>query len=182
MSLPPHRQYDFAIDLIPGASYPTGRLYNLFRPEREAMERYMAESLATGIIRPSSSPLGAGFFFVDKKDKRLHPCIDYCGLNQITLRTSTLFPSCLLLLNLSMDPPFFQNLTSEMPTTWSASEKATSGRQHSTLGHFEYLVMSFGLTNTPAVFQALVNYILRDFLNRYVFVYLNDILIFSLAA
>lgn len=63
LSLPPHRPYDCAIDLIPGASYPSGRLYNLSRPEREAMERYIAESLAVGIICPSSSPLGAGFFF-----------------------------------------------------------------------------------------------------------------------
>ena len=66
-SLPPHRPYDCAIDLLPGTSPPKGRLYSLSAPEREAMEEYIQNSLAAGIIRPSSSPAGAGFFFVDKK-------------------------------------------------------------------------------------------------------------------
>ncbi|KAI3359016.1 hypothetical protein L3Q82_015390 [Scortum barcoo] len=74
---PSHRPYDCPIDLLPGASLPTSRLYNLSRPEREAMEKYISESLAAGLIRPSSSPLGAGFFFVEKKDKTLRPCIDF---------------------------------------------------------------------------------------------------------
>ena len=54
-----------------------------------------------------------------------------------------------------------------------------SGKRRSTLGHFEYLVMPFGLANAPAVFQSLVNGLLRDVLNRFVFVYLDDILVFS---
>ena len=82
-SLPPHRPYDCAIDLFPGATLPSSRLYNLSNRERESMENYVNESLATGIIRPSSSPLGAGFFFVAKKDGSLRPCIDYRGLNQL---------------------------------------------------------------------------------------------------
>ncbi len=67
-SLPPHRPYDCAIDLVPGTSPPKGRLYSLSVPEREAMEKYISDSLAAGLIRPSSSPAGAGFFFVGKKD------------------------------------------------------------------------------------------------------------------
>lgn len=77
MSLPPHRDYDCAIDLLPGAPLPKGRLYSLSNAENCAMEEYINSSLQTGIIRPSSSPVGAGFFFVEKKDKtsslhRLH--------------------------------------------------------------------------------------------------------------
>ena len=72
--LPPHRPYDCAINLIPGAAFPKGRLYSISRPEREAMEAYIKDSLAAGFIRPSSSPLGAGFFFVGKKDGSLRPC------------------------------------------------------------------------------------------------------------
>ena len=85
-SLPPHRVYDCAIDLLPGSSPPRGRLYSLSAPETRAMKEYVESSLAAGLIRPSSSPAGAGFFFVAKKDKSLRPCIDYRGLNDITIK------------------------------------------------------------------------------------------------
>uniref|UniRef100_A0A3B3I5Q0 Ty3 transposon capsid-like protein domain-containing protein n=1 Tax=Oryzias latipes TaxID=8090 RepID=A0A3B3I5Q0_ORYLA len=87
--LPSHRPYDIAIDLLPGANLPSSRLFSLSKPELRAMEQYIKESLAAGIIRPSSSPLAAGFFFVEKKDKTLHPCIDYRHLNNITIKTNT---------------------------------------------------------------------------------------------
>uniref|UniRef100_A0A8C5DKJ9 Retrotransposon gag domain-containing protein n=1 Tax=Gouania willdenowi TaxID=441366 RepID=A0A8C5DKJ9_GOUWI len=92
VSLPPHRPYDCAIDLIPGAQLPSSRLYNVSKPEREAMEKYIAESLAAGLIRPSKSPLGAGFFFVPKKDRSLRPCIDFRGLNNITIKNKYPLP------------------------------------------------------------------------------------------
>lgn len=81
-SLPPHRTYECSIDLLPGTSPPMGRLYSLSGPEREAMEKYIQESLLADLIRHSSSPAGAGFF-VGKKDGSLCPCIDYGGLNDI---------------------------------------------------------------------------------------------------
>ena len=81
LPLPPHRPYDCTIDLLPCAPLPRSRLFNLSRPEQEAMEGYIRDSLAAGLIRPSSSPVGAGFFFVAKKDKTLHPCIDYRRFN-----------------------------------------------------------------------------------------------------
>ncbi|KAF1389898.1 hypothetical protein PFLUV_G00052310 [Perca fluviatilis] len=86
LSLPPHRPYDCEIKLLPDAPLPTSRLYNLSKPERETMESYIRDSLNAGLIRPSSSPVGAGFFFVEKKDKTLRPCIDYRGLNNITVK------------------------------------------------------------------------------------------------
>ncbi|CAJ0958401.1 unnamed protein product [Ranitomeya imitator] len=85
-SLPPHRDCDCAIDLIPGCKFPKGRLFNLSVPEHAAMRSYVKESLEKGHIRPSSSPLGAGFFFVAKKDGSLRPCIDYRLLNKITVK------------------------------------------------------------------------------------------------
>ena len=85
-SLLPHRPYDCAIDLLSGTFPPKGHLYSLSAPERKAMDIYIKDSLAAGIIRPSSSPAGAGFFFVEKKDKTLRPCIDYRGLNDITIK------------------------------------------------------------------------------------------------
>uniref|UniRef100_A0A8K9XLT0 Gypsy retrotransposon integrase-like protein 1 n=2 Tax=Oncorhynchus mykiss TaxID=8022 RepID=A0A8K9XLT0_ONCMY len=85
-SLPPHRSYDCSIDLLPGTTPPRGRLYSLSAPERKALEDYLSVALDAGTIVPSSSPAGAGFFFVKKKDGSLRPCIDYRGLNDITVK------------------------------------------------------------------------------------------------
>lgn len=84
----PHRPYDCAIKLIPGATLPKSRLYNLSRPEQQAMEEYIPDSLAPGIIRPSSSQVGTGFFFEGMKDVSLRPCIDFRGLNEITVKNT----------------------------------------------------------------------------------------------
>lgn len=85
-SLPHYRPYNSAIDLLPGTMPSKGRLYSLYAPEREAMETFIHDALAAGIIRPSSSPTGAGFVSVSKKDCLLRPCIDYKGLNDITVK------------------------------------------------------------------------------------------------
>lgn len=84
--LPPHRSYDCAIDLLPGTCPPRGRIFSLSALERLAMDKYIKEALASGFFRPSSSPAGAGFFFVDKKDGGLRPCIDNRGLNKVTIQ------------------------------------------------------------------------------------------------
>lgn len=86
-SLPPHRPYDCAIDLLPGSTPPKGRLYFLSAPEREAMETYISDAQAA-----SSSPAGAGFFFVNEKDGSLRHCIDYRGLNDITVKNCCPLP------------------------------------------------------------------------------------------
>ncbi len=77
----PHRPWDCAIDLLPGAKLPKGRVYRLSIPERKAMEEYIKEALQQGFIRPSTSPAASSFFFVGKKDGGLRPCIDYRALN-----------------------------------------------------------------------------------------------------
>ncbi len=180
-SLPPHRPYDCAIDLLPGTSPPKGRLYSLCRPEREAMESYIHYSLVAGIIRPSSSPAGAGFFFVEKKDGSLRPCIDYRGLNDITVKNRYPLPLMSSAFELLQGATIFTKLdlrsAYHLVRIREGDEWKTAFNTHT--GHFEYLVMPFGLSNSPAVFQALVNDVLRDMVNRFVFVYLDDILIFS---
>lgn len=181
LSLLPHRPYDCAIDLRPGTSPPKGRLYSLSGPETEAMKKYVEESLAAGLICPSSSPAGAGFFFVDKKDKTLHPCIDYLGLNDITVRNRYPLPLMSSAFELLHGAKIFTKLdlrnAYHLVTIREGDEWKTTFNTPS--GHYEYLVMPFDLTNAPAVFQALVNDVLRDMWNVFVFVYLDDILIFS---
>ncbi len=145
------------------------------------METYIRDSPAGGIIRPSSSPGGAVFFFVAKKDCTLHPCIDFRGLNNITVKNKYPLP----LINAAFEP--LQGATSLSKLDLQNAYHLVRIRKgnewktafNSPLGHFEYLVMPFGLTNAPAVFQVLVNNVLHDFLNQSAFVYLNDIFIFS---
>lgn len=180
-SLPPHRPYDCSIDLLPGTSPPRGGLYSLSPPERLAMERYIEDSLAAGIIRPSSSPAGAGFFFVSKKDGSPRPCIDYRGLNDITVKNKYPLPLMSGAFELLQGATIFSKLdlrnAYHLVRIKDGDEWKTAFNTHT--GHYEYLVMPFGLTNAPAVFQSLVNDVLRDMVNKFLFIYLDDILIFS---
>uniref|UniRef100_A0A8K9X0U7 ribonuclease H n=1 Tax=Oncorhynchus mykiss TaxID=8022 RepID=A0A8K9X0U7_ONCMY len=179
-SLPPHRSYDCSIDLLPGTTPPRGRLYSLSAPERKALEDYLSVALDAGTIVPSSSPAGAGFFFVKKKDGSLRPCIDYRGLNDITVKNRYPLPLMSSAFEILQGARFFTKLdlrnAYHLVRIREGDEWKTAF--NTPLGHFEYRVLPFGLANAPAVFQALVNDVLRDMLNIFVFVYLDDILIF----
>ncbi|KAL0199907.1 hypothetical protein M9458_003094, partial [Cirrhinus mrigala] len=84
--LPPHRPWDCAIDLLPDAPVPQGRIFPLSIPETKAMEEYIQEALQPGYIRPSTSPAASSFFFIAKKDGGLRPCTDYRALNEGTVK------------------------------------------------------------------------------------------------
>ncbi len=176
-SLPQHRPYDCAIDLLPGKSPPKGKLYSLFIPDREAMEKYISDSLAAGFIRPSSSPAGAGFFFVGKKDGSLRPCIDYRELNNITVKNTYPLPLMSSAFERLQGASVFTKLdlrnAYHLVRIRKGDERKTAF--NTPRGHFEYLVMPFGLSNSPAVFQALVNDMLRDMVDQFIYVYLDDI-------
>ncbi len=180
-SLPPHRPYDCAIDLVPGMSLPKGRLYSLSVPEREAMEKYISDSLTAGFIRPSSSPAGGRIFFVAKKDGSLRPCIDYRGLNNITVKNTYPLPLMSSAFERLQGASIFTKL--DLRNAYHLVRIREGDEWKTTFntprGHFEYLVMPFGLSNSPAVFQALVNDVLRDMVDQFIYVYLDDILIFS---
>jgi hypothetical protein len=136
-------------------------------PENKAKETYIVNSLVTGFIRPSSSPAGRGFCFVEIKDKTLRPCIDHQGLNDITVKKR--FP--LPLISSAFKPLQGVTVFSKLDL-----RKVYHNGADMKGGHYKYLVMPFGLANAPALFQALVNDVLRDMLNRFVFVYIDDIL------
>ncbi|CAJ0965001.1 unnamed protein product [Ranitomeya imitator] len=180
-ALPPHRDCDCAINLIPGSKFPKGRLFNLSVPEHAAMRSYIKESLEKGHIRPSSSPLGAGFFFVAKKDGSLRPCIDYRLLNKITVKFQYPLPLLSDLFARIKGASWFTKIDlrgaynlvrikqgDEWKTAFNTPE-----------GHFEYLVMPFGLSNAPSVFQSFMHDIFREYLDKFLIVYLDDILVFS---
>ena len=145
------------------------------------MREYIQEALSNGFIRPSASPAGAGFFFVSKKDGGLRPCIDYRGLNSITTKNRYPLPLMNSAFERLQGASFFMKL--DLRNAYNlirihlGDEWKTAFNTHD--GHYEYLVMPFGLANAPSVFQAFVNDVLREKLERFVFVYLDDISIFS---
>uniref|UniRef100_A0AAQ4P5C7 ribonuclease H n=1 Tax=Gasterosteus aculeatus aculeatus TaxID=481459 RepID=A0AAQ4P5C7_GASAC len=145
------------------------------------MKDYIESSLAAGLIRPSSSPAGAGFFFVGKKDGTLRPCIDYSPLNAITVKNRYPLPLMNTVFDQLQHAQIFTKLdlrnAYHLVRIREGDEWKTGFNTPS--GHYEYLVMPFGLTNAPAVFHAMINDVLRDFLDHFVYVYIDDILIYS---
>ncbi len=179
--LPIHRSVDCAIDLLPGTTPPKGRIFPLSQPESESMKTYIREELAKGFIRPSTSPASAGFFFVKKKDGGLRPCIDYRSLNENTVKFRYPLPLVPAALEQLRQARYYTKLDLRNAYNliriregdeWKTAFSTTSG-------HYEYLVMPFGLANSPSVFQAFMNDVFRDMLDRWVIVYIDDILIYS---
>uniref|UniRef100_A0A3P9KG57 ribonuclease H n=1 Tax=Oryzias latipes TaxID=8090 RepID=A0A3P9KG57_ORYLA len=152
-ALPPHRPYDCAIELLNGAPLPKSKLYNLSGPEKSSMEAYIQEALSLGHIRPSSSPVAAGFFFVEKKDKTLRPCIDFRELNQITVKDKYSLPLLESVFNSVQQAKFFTKLDLRNAYHLVRMREGDEWKTafNTPLGHFEYLVMPFGLTNVSAV-------------------------------
>ncbi|CAD6885025.1 unnamed protein product, partial [Tilletia caries] len=85
-TLPPHRSHDHAIDLEPDTIPPFGPIYSLSDLELAALRSWLDEHLSKGFIRPSTSPAGAPILFVKKKDGSLRLCVDYRGLNRVTIK------------------------------------------------------------------------------------------------
>ncbi|KAK3545988.1 hypothetical protein QTP70_018944 [Hemibagrus guttatus] len=179
--LPTHQVWDCAIDLLPNTSLPKGRVYPLSLPESKAMEEYIETALDAGHIRPSTSPTAAGSFFVGKKDGGLRPCIDYRGLNAITVRYPYPLPLVPAALEQLRGARVFTKLDLRSAYNLVRIREGDEWKTafHTTSGHYEYCVMPFGLTNAPAVFQALINGVFQDLLGKGVIAYIDDILVYS---
>eukprot|EP00063_Salmo_salar_P036675 XP_014011510.1 PREDICTED: RNA-directed DNA polymerase homolog [Salmo salar] len=163
------------------ASQRIRHVYPLSQEETVAMETYVTESLRQGYIQPSNSPVSSRFFFVKKKEGGLRPCIDYRGLNAITVGFSYPLPLIASAIESFHGAHFFTKLDLRSAYNlvrvrggdeWKTAFSTTSG-------HYEYLVMLYGLKNAPAVFQSFVSDVLRDLLGQGVVVYIDDILIYS---
>ncbi|SPC67498.1 uncharacterized protein UHOD_11759 [Ustilago sp. UG-2017b] len=154
--LPPHRTYDHHIPLEEGKSPPFGPIYSLSEHELKTLRGYLEENLAKGFVSPSDSPAASPILFVKKKDGSLRLCVDYRGLNQITIRNRYPLPLIDELLDRLAKPAF-----------------------HTRYGLFQYNVMPFGLANAPASFQHLMNDTFKDMLDRSLIIYLDDLLIYS---
>ena len=179
--LPPKRSLDHRIDLEPGAQ-PTYRPdYKKSLPEYDEMKRQITEMLESGEIQPSVSPYGAPVLFVKKQDGSLRMCIDYRALNKQTIKNKYPLPRIEEMLDRLGKAKYFTklDLRSGYHQIRVAEEDIYKTAFSTRYGHYEFLVMPFGLTNAPATFQTLMNDIFRPFLDRFVMVYLDDILIYS---
>lgn len=147
------------------------------------MDKYFKEALDSGFIPSSTSPAGAGFFFVEKKDGSLRPYTDYRGSDHITIKNRYPLPLMTAAFEILQGATIFTKLdlrnAYHLVRIREGDEWKTAF--NTPTGHYEYQVMPFGLVNAPAVFQAFIN-ALREMLNIFVFVNLDDILKFYLTS
>ncbi|QRW22121.1 Retrotransposable element Tf2 protein [Rhizoctonia solani] len=178
--LPPHWEYDIAIDLLPDAKLSPGPIYRMTDAESKALKQHIDKELATGKIRPSTSSAGAPVMFVKKADGSLRLVVDYRKLNDVTHKNVYPLPRQDDLMAKLRNAKLFTKLD----LRWGYNNvQIKEGDEWKTAfrtkyGLFEYLVMPFGLTNAPAAFQHFMNDLFRDLINVTVVIYLDDILIF----
>lgn len=180
-SLPPEREANHTIPLVEGARPVARPLYRLSPNELEEVERQVTALLNADMIRPSTSPWAAPILFVGKKDGTLRMVVDYRGLNAVTVKNRYPLPriddlldrlsgsSVYSLLDLQQGYHQIRIAESDIPKT----AFRTPG------GHWEYLVLPFGLTNAPSTFQTIMNRILKSYIGKFVCVYLDDVLVYS---
>ncbi|RVW17664.1 Retrovirus-related Pol polyprotein from transposon 17.6 [Vitis vinifera] len=155
--LPPHREFDFSIEVYPGTDP------------------------ISGFIRPSTSPWGAPVLFVKKKDGTLRLCIDYRKLNRVTVKNKYPLPRIDDLFDQLKGAKYFSKI--DLRTGYHQlrvrEEDVSKTAFRTRYGHYEFLVMPFGLTNAPAAFMDLMNRVFRAYLDQFVIVFVDDILIYS---
>nr|GEV41318.1 putative reverse transcriptase domain-containing protein [Tanacetum cinerariifolium] len=158
--LPLTRQVEFQIDLIPGAAPIARAPYRLASSEMKELSEQLQELFDKGFIRASSSPWGAPVLFVKKKDGSFRMCIDYRELNKLTVKNCYPLPRINDLLDQLQGSSVYSKIDLRS-------------------GYHQPRVMPFGLTNAPAVFMDLMNWVCKPYLDKFVIVFIDDILIYS---
>jgi hypothetical protein len=179
--LPPHRSHDHDIRLLEGKTPPFGPLYPMSREELQALKEWLEENLRKGFIRPSSSPAASPVLFVKKPDGGLRFCVDYRGLNNISVKDRYPLPLVKESLNNLKGMKFFSKV--DIIAAFN-NVRMKAGQEYLTafrtrFGLYESLVMPFGLSGAPATFQRFINDTLREYLDVFCTAYLDDILIYS---
>jgi hypothetical protein len=179
--MPPDRDNEFVIELKPGIAPICKTPYRMATPELAELKEHVKELLDKGFIRPSSSPWGAPVIFVLKKDGTQKFCMDYHALNEVTVKNKYLLPR-------------IDDLCHQLCGACVFSKIDLRSRYHqlkirecdilktayiSRYGLYEYTVMSFGLTNAPAYFMYLMNKVFMEYLDKFVVVFIDDILVYS---
>nr|GEW28726.1 putative reverse transcriptase domain-containing protein [Tanacetum cinerariifolium] len=179
--LPPQRQVKFRIDLVPGATPVVKSPYRLAPSEMQELFGQLQELQDTGFIRPNHSSWGAPVLFVKKKDESFRMCIDYRELNKITIKNRYLVSRIDDLFDQPQGECYFSKiyLRSGYHQLRVHEDDIPKTTFRTRYGHFEFTVMPIGLTNSPAVFMDLMNRVYKPYLDKFVIVFIDDILIYS---
>ena len=179
--LPPHREIEFAIDVVPGATPASITPYRMAPLELKELKLQLQELLEKGFIRPSVSPWGAPMLFVKKKDGTLRLCIDYRQLNKLTVKNKYPLPRIDDLFDQLKGASIFSKIDlrsgyHQLRIKDADVHKTTFRKRY---GHYESHVRPFGLKNAPVAFMDLMNHVFRPYVDQFVVVYIDDILVYS---
>ncbi|KAL9992436.1 putative nucleotidyltransferase, Ribonuclease H [Helianthus debilis subsp. tardiflorus] len=179
--LPPDREVEFRIHLLPGTAPIAKAPYRLAPAEMQELKKQLDELLEKGFIQPSSSPWGAPILFVKKKDGSMRMCIDYRELNKVTIKNRYPLPRIDDLFDQLQGARFFSkiDLRSGYHQLKVQEEDIPKTAFRTRYGHYEFTVMPFGLTNAPAAFMDMMNRICKPYLDKFIIVFIDDILIYS---
>ncbi|KAA0066451.1 ty3-gypsy retrotransposon protein [Cucumis melo var. makuwa] len=179
--LPPPREVDFAIELESGTAPISRAPYRMAPAELKELKVQLQELLDKGFIRPNVSPWGAPVLFAKKNDGSMRLCIDYRELNKVTVKNRYPLPRIDDLFDQLQGATVFSkiDLRSGYHQLRIRDSDIPKMAFRSRYGHYKFIVMSFGLTNAPAVFMDLMNRVFKDFLDSFVIVFIDDILIYS---
>nr|CAD1839581.1 unnamed protein product [Ananas comosus var. bracteatus] len=180
-SLPPRRAVDHRIELEPGTRAPARSPYRMSPPELAELRKQLDELLKGGLIRSSKAPFGAPVLFQKKHDGSLRLCVDYRALNKATIKNKYPIPLIADLFDQLGKARYFSKL--DLRSGYWQVRIAEGDEAKTTCvtryGAFEFLVMPFGLTNAPATFCTLMNNLFHDHLDKFVVIYLDDIVVYS---
>ncbi|GJY97673.1 putative reverse transcriptase domain-containing protein [Tanacetum coccineum] len=179
--LPPTRQVEFQIDLILGSTPVARAPYRLALSEMKELSDQLQELSDKGFIRPSSSPWGALVLFVKKKDRSFQMSIDYRELNKLTVKNRYPLPRIDDLFDQLQGSSVYSkiDLRSGYQQLRVREEDIPKMAFRTRYGHYEFQVMPFGLTNAPTVFMDLMNRMCKPYLDKFMIVFIDDILIYS---
>ncbi|XP_052723852.1 uncharacterized protein LOC128193787 [Vigna angularis] len=179
--LPPPREVEFTIDLVSNAGPISIAPYRMSPAELAELKEQIEELMDKQFIRPSASPWGAPVLLVKKKDGSSRLCIDYRQLNKLTIKNKYPLPRIDDLLDQLHGTTIFSkiDLRSGYHQIRVKEEDIQKTAFRSRYGHYEYVVMPFGVTNAPAIFMDYMNRIFRPYLDKFVVVFIDDILVYS---